>query len=95
MGAVEAQGDQGITQLGRRGLEATMGDMSIGAVEGVEVAGLGVGHAQHAAQKLFDILGGTDVGDRAEDLGPGTVPALLEGLDGDDVADGAVGLGVT
>ena len=63
--------------------------MRIGAVQRRALAPRGVGHAQHAAQQLFHVLARTHVLQRAQHVGERTVPAFLQGFDGDDVTHGA------
>ena len=46
-----------------------------------------VGQPKHTADQLLHFLGGAYGLHRAEDVGEGTIPALLQRLDGDDEVD--------
>ena len=85
---LEAHGDQFVGQRAGRRAEGRLADEGVSLVERRIGAPLGVGHPQHPAQKLLDISSAADPRDRAEDIGEGAIPPLLQRLHGDDVLDG-------
>ena len=62
-----------------------LGQTGVGPVQLGDRPAAGKRHPQHPAQQLFNIGGAVNARDRAEHIGKGTVPALFERLDGDDV----------
>ena len=87
---VEADIEQRLGQLAC-GLAETVGDdVGVGLVHRILPAACRVGHAQHAAQQLLDVLVAVHLRHRTEHIGEGAVPAFLQCLLGDDDFDGAI-----
>lgn len=89
LGLVEPPFAQPVGEGGGGGPEAFAHDEGEGAVEGGGFAAAGIGLAHDPAEKLDGGRLAFYVGNGAEDGGGGAVPALFEGFDGDDEADGA------
>ena len=86
---LEPHGHQLVREGLRRRPEGGLGHEGIRPVEVGEPPPLGVGHPQHAAEKLLHVHRTLNSGDGTEDVGEGAVPPLLEGFDGDHVLDSA------
>ena len=61
-----------------------------GAVQILGLATLGIRHPQETSQQLLDVHRALDPRDGTERIGEGTIPALLQRLDGDDGLDRAL-----
>ena len=89
---VEAAGfDHAIAQLHRRRHDVVAEHERIRAVEGRNVRGIGIGHAQHAADQLLDGSGGRRIADRTKHIGERAIPALSQLVDRDDETHRAFG----
>ena len=62
----------------------------IGEIQHFTAVFLCVGQAKYAPQNLLHIHGRSAVCHRGQHIGKGAVPALFQGIHGDDVPDGAV-----